>query len=170
MVQCTENGKYVLIWWVIFVYIKTAAETCKLAICRLHEWLPTDGLRFWLGKTNAQCGPITTIRADSMTHFPATTSFFSQQIPLILIFAKCMQPYSLCWDSNAFFPLVSVSLQNADKSQKDSYYTLLSLSTFRDHTLGLLAITIVCVPVCLCVRMPVCVWREADTERKQRDG
>lgn len=104
-----------------------------------------------------------------MTHFPATTSFFSQQILLILIFAKCMQPYLLCWDSTAFFPLVSVSLQNADKSQKDSYYTPLSLSTFRDHTLGLLVITIVCVPVCLYVRMPVCVSEERQTKRENKE-
>lgn len=65
-----------------------------------------------------------------------------------------------------FFPPVCVSLQSADKSQKDSYYTLLSLFPSRDHTLGLLVIASVCVFVC--ENACVCLKRSRHREKTKR--
>lgn len=95
-----------------------------------------------------------------MTHFPATTSVFSQQILLILIFAKCVQPNPLCRDSNAFV-LGCLCLCKMLISRGKSHITPFFLSppfVIIPRGLSLLLYS-VCVCVCLVMwEMAVCVW------------
>lgn len=130
-VQKIEN-KYIC--QAIFVRIKTSAEACNLPSAVCMNDLPQMGNSSDL----AQCGPIKHVcpfsglslesKVGSMTHFPATTCFFSQQILLILIFGRCVLPYSLCWISNAFF-LLCVCLCKVLISPRKTHITPFSLSS-----------------------------------------
>lgn len=66
--------------------------------------------------------------AGSMTHSPATTGFFSQQILFILIRNKCMRPYPLCWDLNAFYSLLCLCLCKMLISPRKTHITPLFFS------------------------------------------
>lgn len=86
-----------------------------------------------------------------MIYFPTTTSLFSQHILLIVIFVRAV--LSIVLGFICFCPLVSVSLQNADKSQKDSCPTFSPFPPFVIIPWIFLAIITACGFVY--VRLPV---------------
>ncbi len=109
--------------------------------------------------------------ADSVTHFPVTTSFFSQQILLILIFAKCIQPYPLCWDSNALFPLFCLCLCKMLISPRKTHITpfFLHLSWSYPGAFSYYYSVCACVFVCETACVCVCVSEERPTQRENKE-
>ncbi len=111
--------------------------------------------------------------ADSVTHFPVTTSFFSQQILLILIFAKCMQPYPLCWDSNAVFPLFCLCLCKMLISPRKTHITPLFLHLSWSYPgafsyyYSVCACVFVCETACVCACVCVCVCLKRGRHREK---